>query len=95
MSEAKHTPGPWEAEKFGAIHGGEDQQYFRGRRRSQVATACLAGNIHDDERDANARLIAAAPDLLEALKEVIALSDRKHEAWDKAKAAIAKAEGNS
>jgi predicted homoserine dehydrogenase-like protein len=57
------------------------------------------------ERDANARLIAAAPDLLEALQEVL-----KHEKWhaamadevtDGAKAAItmadaaiAKATGN-
>lgn len=41
----------------------------------------------------DALLIAAAPDLLEALQEVIAISDRKHDAWDKAKAAIAKALG--
>jgi hypothetical protein len=41
----------------------------------------------------DARLIAAAPDLLEALKELIAITDRDHVAWDKAKAAIAKAEG--
>lgn len=40
-----------------------------------------------------ARLIATAPDLLAALKAVIALSDRKHDAWDAAHAAIAKAEG--
>ena len=47
----------------------------------------------DDERLANARLISAAPDLLEALQEVVAISERKHDAWDKAKAAIAKAVG--
>ena len=40
-----------------------------------------------------ARLFAAAPDLLEALKEVVALSDRDQFAWRKAHAAIAKAEG--
>lgn len=39
----------------------------------------------------HAHLIAAAPDLLEALQQVVAISDRKHEAWDKAHAAIAKA----
>jgi hypothetical protein len=38
-------------------------------------------------------LIAAAPDLLEALEEVVAISDRRHNAWDKAHAAIAKATG--
>lgn len=42
---------------------------------------------------ANARLISTSPELLAALKEVVAISDRKHAAWDKAKAAIAKAEG--
>lgn len=47
----------------------------------------------DEVRLANARLISAAPDLLEALQEVVAISDRKHDAWDKAKAAIAKAVG--
>lgn len=41
----------------------------------------------------NAALIAAAPDLFEALEEVIRISDRKHAAWDKAKAALAKAKG--
>jgi hypothetical protein len=45
------------------------------------------------EQDATARLIAAAPELLEALEEVVAISDRKHNAWDKAHAAIAKARG--
>lgn len=40
---------------------------------------------------ADAALIAAAPELLAALEEVIAISDRKHDAWDRAKAAIAKA----
>ena len=43
--------------------------------------------------EGNANLIAAALDLLAALKEVVRLSDRKTDAWDAAKAAIAKAEG--
>ena len=36
---------------------------------------------------------AAAPDLLAALEEVVRISDRKHDAWDAAKAAIKKARG--
>lgn len=44
---------------------------------------------------ANARLISAAPELLEALREVVRISDRNHRAWDKARAAIAKAEAGS
>lgn len=42
------------------------------------------------EARANAMLMSAAPDLLEALQEVVAISDRDHIAWLKAKAAIAK-----
>ena len=42
---------------------------------------------------ADARLIAAAPDLLEALIEVVAIADRKTDAFDRARAAIAKAHG--
>jgi hypothetical protein len=47
-----------------------------------------------DIGEANAALISAAPDLLAALKEVVRISDRKHDAWDAARAAIAKAEGS-
>jgi hypothetical protein len=39
----------------------------------------------------DARLIAAAPDLLEALIEVVAIADRQTDAFDRARAAIAKA----
>ncbi len=46
------------------------------------------------ETRANAKLMAAAPDLLEALQEVVRISDRNHVAWVKAKAAIEKAIGN-
>jgi hypothetical protein len=47
------------------------------------------------ETRANARLMAASPDLLEALQEIIAITDREHAAWVKAKAAIRKAIDNS
>lgn len=44
-------------------------------------------------QEANAKLFAAAPELLEALQKVIAISDRKHDAWDDTKAAISKCRG--
>ena len=44
---------------------------------------------------ANARLMAAAPDLFNALNEILAITDRDHVAWHKAKAAIAKAINNT
>lgn len=40
---------------------------------------------------ANAKLIAAAPELLEALIEVVRISDRNNIAWNRAKEAIKKA----
>lgn len=46
------------------------------------------------EARANARLMSAAPDLLEALQEIISITDRDHVAWAKAKAAIEKATVN-
>jgi len=62
--EARHTRGPWRIEPQGiGAHGhwvhDDDGEY--------VAMACSRGDR--TEEDANARLIAAAPDLLEALQE--------------------------
>lgn len=45
------------------------------------------------EARANAKLMSAAPDLLESLQEIIAITDRNHIAWHNAKAAIEKAIG--
>lgn len=54
---------------------------------------CLVTPIaHKDEEDeANANLIAAAPELLDALIEVVRISDRNHIAWINAKEVIRKA----
>ena len=49
----------------------------------------------DPPTEEDAALMAAAPDLLAALEEVVRISDRKHDAWDAAKAAIRKARGES
>jgi hypothetical protein len=49
-----------------------------------------------DEAEANARLIAAAPELLDALKDILAISEIPACATrEKAVAAIAKAEGRA
>jgi SMC interacting uncharacterized protein involved in chromosome segregation len=48
--------------------------------------------LFGDHVDEIERLREQNKALLEALKEVIKISDRKHEAWDKAKAAIARCE---
>lgn len=101
MSETRYTPGPWTLETVptscGVCH---KVGPFPGKREGDKPRhACLYANYPstwnpaDNELFANARLIAAAPDLLEALQAVVAISDRKHEAWDMAHAAIAKALG--
>lgn len=82
MSEAKHTPGPWELS--GGIHlvgnpleGGQHslycadirhRDYIGGICTIQSADHCPPAGITRGTAEANARLIAAAPDLLSALR---------------------------
>ena len=68
----QHTPGPW---KIGEITGGQDGGIWAeidGQGHSGIAQ--VVWKMEDDERtprcEANARLIAAAPDLLEALQQI-------------------------
>ena len=86
-----HTPGPWHT-------AGEQGVQIRSQRDQIAKVWCMRGN----EWKANARLIAAAPDLLEALREyraaILFAQDKQalmsaiKSADDKARAAIAKAE---
>lgn len=94
VMDGKHTPGPW-------ITGGF---YIRGPQKELLARMRGAPS---PEREANARLIAAAPDLLAALKtarECIVYCSRAHNDVQSGEgfpvelfidAAIAKAEGRS
>jgi len=89
--EAKHTQGPWYFDK-------ETDEVTCTARANKACIAQVETGWDEPfeiEQQANARLIAAAPELLEALQEVVAISDRKHDAWDKAHAAIAKALGHN
>lgn len=93
----RHTPGPWE------VVAGDDYRIeaaaipvayphaFPGDDLGRMVA--MVGNRQSDFGKADAALIAAAPDLLAALQKVVAISDRKHNAWDEAKTAIAKALG--
>lgn len=62
----KHTPGPWKAVK--ATHGPIDILDSRGR---DVVTI-YGGGVETESQGANARLIAAAPEILDTLKAVYA-----------------------
>ena len=86
MSETKtqHTPGPWEvrARRDDQVNGGTYRSLY-----SQNPGGWL-GDIRagSGEEDANARLIAKAPEMLELLKEFAygdnrAIGDAVSEAW--------------
>ncbi len=80
---AKWTPGPWRVSGVGihAIVRGDDQTIVAVRHR-------LPREVHE----ANARLIAAAPDLYEALAEIVAEWGYPNTPkWHRARAALAKA----
>jgi hypothetical protein len=95
----KHTPGPWRVSSVGLTND--------GKRAVTADDAGIAwvhpqtpfkrgdGWRHDCcEREANARLIAAAPDMLEALREARPyVPDHHGPVAYKVDAAIAKAEG--
>lgn len=97
-----HTPGPWEVALEIFDNGGIPEtviQAFDGR--AAVAVALEFGANNPGMRDANARLIAAAPDLLEALIDVLRVNETDVDAceWAAAmlnsRAAIAKATESS
>ena len=84
-----HTPGSWVAEPT-EPHSGFNCWTIVAPT-GDVAWA--KGYQHEDEKIANAKLIAAAPELLEALKAVVSVADRKTVEFEMAHAAIAKATG--
>ena len=106
MSEAKHTPGPWRLEADPAhfdslttVTGGQRMNAKPHAWPAYPLTVQVGGTATLHEMQANARLIAAAPELLAAL---IAITTTRcdgmditpiNDAWDMAAAAIAKVEG--
>ena len=93
-----HTPGPWRVENW--IYQNAREVVTIQTDKDAIATACNLWRNGDDstfEVMANARLIAAAPDLLAALEELCAdkyLADPINaDRMGKAKAAIAKVKG--
>lgn len=81
-------------------HGYENWNTYAVRDSKTNVCIAVVGEVDryfENENEANARLIAAAPELLEALKALVNCPDYKgintHE-MNAARAAIAKAEGN-
>lgn len=100
---SKHTPGPWIASKSGCgiVRAGEVliAIAYDGQRPHEREVSGTNKQIED----ANAYLIAAAPELLQALRDILAYSGIDPDADTRmglrevnaARAAIAKAEGRS
>ena len=86
----RHSPGPW-AFMPGKDH--HDNVFTVGRLHRRVASVFAATEV-DDENAANARLIAAAPEMLAALKMVLQHGriDDSESRMAQVAAAIAKAE---
>lgn len=103
LMSAQHTPGPWWLQADGA---GWYVECTPERGHSVAYVRAEAGeddpDTPDAEKEANARLIAAAPDLLEALWAMVTsfhaveyMEPHMQEASNMARAAIAKAEGGA
>lgn len=92
------TKGPWMAAKDAGLNGGTEDVVKAGDLF--VATTHAIGFLGQDadpeaEAEANARLIAAAPDLYEALSALLKIAERNGSGpvLDSARAALVKAIG--
>jgi hypothetical protein len=96
MNTTQHTPGPWVYDSFG-----HTSFAFNDNREDYSARIEWAPDMSDEEVDANARLISIAPDLLEALEEMLCDAEtmnppyRNEAICERARAAIAKAKGET
>lgn len=109
----KHTPGPWIVgpSKLDIVHGSKGRDPVTNARYLPIGYSVLVGNNHglwvgitQAEAEANARLMAAAPDLLEALQKIanaqLESFDHSADLWEElaecvevAQQAISKAKG--
>lgn len=109
---AGHTPGPWEYEpndRYGSVFGqdGDGRDWNICDIGPPINLSCsspddVSGAIRR-QAEANARLIASAPELLEALEAVQDMNRRAGKVpaaearatWAKARTAITKAKGEA
>lgn len=97
-----HTPGPWTATRpRAASNYGAMRVYVEGGGRTIATVAFMRDKTFDQSTD-DARLIAAAPELLKALATLLSIASDSVEYGDwpelqdacaEASAAIAKSEG--
>ena len=88
----QYTPGPWRA---GPVLGFDGQAIFHTDQSKPGKWQRRLDNKTGIFIEADARLIAAAPDLLVALMAVVQVADRSTVEFDLAHAAIAKVQGGA
>jgi hypothetical protein len=96
----RHTPGPWSADDLSDKVWATDEKgtfpvcdmrgwgHWTGKGHGALGLSVKDAALI---QSANARLIAAAPELLAALKGVVAVANRRTVEFDAAHAAIVKA----
>jgi len=94
--DTKHTPGPWRAGKqWSVVADSEIGTHSDQENREYYGGALVCESVRTE---ANARLIAAAPELLEALRDMVDVmtgcADGETVALHNALSAIAKATGS-
>lgn len=103
----KHTPGPWSLSDYGWSRRSDGgHPVFMGRISGNGGQLVHSGSAFgifgktEGEAEGNARLISAAPEMLEALKALVddlghfpGVSERIFHSLNLADAAIAKGEG--
>ena len=77
----KHTPGPWKIADNTLIYAlnGKGNNIFCCKVMPGCKCGCITAS--QKELEANARLIAAAPDLLKALRELVKQDDGLYPAY--------------
>jgi hypothetical protein len=82
---SEHTPGPWVARVFPTAAGGRNSTWILDAIPDQdgkvIANAICQTAASNDDQAANARLIAAAPDLLAACRAFLAQLDYLRDLW--------------
>lgn len=93
----EHTPGPWKRCERGDYSDFDGNSVVIVGRNDCCRVAVVHHEGHEED-EANARLISAAPELIETLREIVSLTKESVlpnpvQVHAKACAAIAKAEG--
>ena len=89
---AKHTPGPWDLDDY------NNANFIIRDKSGEYVTTVTKSRYHDNRKDeraeANALLIATAPEILDEMKNLVELLGNADEATVSARALIARIEKN-